>query len=54
MTIYDYIGYIPSLSANNKNKAAASQQLTAVSILYTYKLGHIAIKGVRCKIRLKC
>lgn len=38
MTIYDYIGYIPSLSANNKDKSAASQQLAADLILYTYKL----------------
>ena len=37
MTVYDYIGYIPSLSANNKVKSAVSQQLAADLILYTYK-----------------
>ena len=30
-------GSNPSLSANNKDKTAVSQQLAAVSILYTYK-----------------
>ena len=30
-------GSNPSLSANNKDKTAASQQLAAVLILYTYK-----------------
>ena len=30
-------GSNPSLSANNKVESAASQQLTAVFILYTYK-----------------
>ena len=37
-------GSNPSLSANNKDKTAVSQQLAAVLILYTYKK-HIQIVG---------
>ena len=58
----------PSLSANNEVNSAASQQLAAVLILYTYKNTYKLPDNLRviqmrqyhrksrvsCKIRLKC
>ena len=37
MIFSESVGSRASLSANNKDKSAASQQLTADLILYTYK-----------------
>ena len=37
MITYDYIGYIPSLSATNQSKSAVTHKVTADLIFIPYK-----------------